>query len=133
MLGRACVILAFAVAVWGFCGTLVGIGRQLMSMDATLILHAIGAPIGAAILSWFYFKNYAFTGPLVTAAIFVATALILDVVVVALLIEKSFGMFQSVLGVWLPQLLIFAATYVTGGLTTPDKPDGGASADQTRG
>jgi hypothetical protein len=114
MLGRASVILTFAVAVWGFCGTLVGIGRQLMSMNGTLILHAIGAPIGAAILSWFYFKNYAFTGPLVTAAVFVATALVLDVVVVALLIEKSFGMFQSVLGVWLPQVLIFSATSITG-------------------
>lgn len=116
MLAQAAIVLGFAVAVWAFCGALVGIGRQFMSMDATLIVHAIGAPIGAAVLSWIYFHYFGYTGPLQTAAVFVATALVLDVFVVALLIEKSFDMFKSAIGVWIPQALIFAATYLTGQL-----------------
>jgi hypothetical protein len=119
VLKETAVILAFGIAIWAFCGALVGIGRQFMSMDATLIVHAIGAPVGAAILSWLYFRNFGYTSPLVTATIFVAMALALDIFVVALLIEKSFEMFRSAIGVWLPQALIFAATYFVGTLVSP--------------
>ena len=91
-----------------------------MSMDMTLIVHAVGAPVGAAIASWFYFRNFYFTRPLVTAAIFVGLSLVLDVLIVALLIEKSFDMFSSLLGVWLPQALIFSATYSIGKFMTPE-------------
>ncbi|MDH3236683.1 MAG: hypothetical protein OEQ29_24465 [Alphaproteobacteria bacterium] len=114
MLKKTVIVLGFACAVWAFCGALVGIGRQFLSMDSTLILHAIGAPIGAAFFSSLYFRNYNFTSPLVTGAVFVGVALALDFFVVALLIEKSFGMFASVLGVWIPQALIFSASYLTG-------------------
>lgn len=74
MLKKTLILLAFAFAVWTFCGALVGIGRQFMSMESTLIVHAVGAPVGAAFLSWLYFPKYGFTSPLVTAAIFVASA-----------------------------------------------------------
>lgn len=117
------IVLGFAVAVWALCGALVGVGRQYMSMDATLIAYAIGAPIGTALLSSIYFRNFGFTTPFATAAIFVATALTLDVFVVALLIEKNFDMFKSVLGVRMPQALIFAATYLTGTFVQLHKAD----------
>lgn len=80
------------------------------------MLHAIGAPVGAVFFSRIYFNRFAFTTPLATAAIFVGASLLLDLLVVALLIEKSFDMFSSVLGVWIPQALIFSATYLTGSL-----------------
>ena len=114
MVKKVLIVLGFAIAIWAFCGALVGVGRQFLSMDTTLIVHAIGAPVGAAFFSWIYFRNYAFTTPLVTAVIFVAASLTLDVFIVALLIEKSFDMFRSAIGVWIPQALIFAATYITG-------------------
>ena len=120
MFKKAAIILGFGVAVWAFCGALVGVGRQFMSMDMTLIVHAVGAPVGA-IASWFYFRNFYFTRPLATAAIFVGLSLVLDVLIVALLIEKSFDMFSSFLGVWLPQALIFAATYSTGKFMAPER------------
>jgi hypothetical protein len=91
-----------------------------MSMDMTLIVHAVGAPVGAAIASWFYFRNFYFIRPLATAAIFVGLSLVLDVLIIALLIEKSFDMFSSFLGVWLSQALIFSATYSTGKFMTPE-------------
>ena len=124
---RYVITIGFGIAVWAFCGALVGVGRQFMSMDATLIVHAIGAPIGAAVLSWLYFRNFGSTSPLVTAAIFVATALTLDLFVVALLIEKSFDMFSSIIGVWIPQALIFAATYLVGTVVTPAPTAAGKS------
>jgi len=116
---KSMVVLGFAIAVWAFCAALIGVGRQLLVMEATLILHAIGSPVGAAFFAWLYFRNYRFTSPFVTAAIFVATALALDFFVVAMLIEKSFEMFKSVLGVWIPQALIFTATFLTGRLVQP--------------
>lgn len=108
------IAIAFGVAVWGFCGSLIAIGRKFMTMDNTLIFHAIGAPIGAAFFSWLYFSWFGDFSALQTALIFVATSLSLDVFVVALLIEKSFEMFRSALGVWIPQASIFAATYLMG-------------------
>lgn len=115
---RIFIVVGFACAVWAFCGALVGIGRQLMSMEATLVAHAMGAPVGAAVLGWLYFHNFNYTSPVSTAAIFVCTALALDFLVVAMLIEKSFDMFRSLLGVWIPQALIFTATWITGAVTT---------------
>lgn len=121
LLAKTAIVLGFAVAGWAYCGALIGVGRQFMSMDATLIVHAIGAPIGFALLSWIYFNRFAFTTPLATAAIFLAVVFALDLLVVALLIEKSFAMFASPIGTWLPFAFIFAATFVTGLLSNPSR------------
>jgi len=114
---RAAIIAAHGALGWAFCGALIGIGRSLTSMDRTLLIHAIGAPLGFAAISRFYFRRFAFTGPAVTAALFLLIIIVLDIFVVALLIEKSFAMFGSILGTWIPWLLIVAATYLTGRLT----------------
>ena len=94
MFKKTAIVVGFGVAVWAFCGALVAVGCQFMSMDMTLIVHAVGAPVGAVIASWFYFRDFYFTRPLATAAIFVGLSLVLDVLVVALLIEKSLDMFS---------------------------------------
>ena len=114
MLQRWSIVIGFGIAIWAFYGALLALGQQLWSMDTTLIVHAIGAPIGAAFFSWLYFRTYHFTSVLVTAVAFVAVSLALDFFVVAMFVQGSFEMFASVLGVWLPQALIFSATYLTG-------------------
>jgi hypothetical protein len=43
----------------------------------------------------------------------------MDLFLVALFIEKSFAMFTSLLGTWIPFGLIFTATYITGSLSKP--------------
>jgi len=113
-LTRALVVLAHAFAGWALCGAIIAIGRRTTSMRNTLIMHAVGAPIVFGILSFVYFRVFAYTTPLQTAAMFVAVAMLLDVVVVARVIEKSFTMFTSVLGTWIPFALIFASTYLCG-------------------
>ena len=98
-----------------------GIGMATMSMRTTLILHAIGGPLGFVVISLFYFKKFGYTSPLQTAIWFIGFVVFMDVFIVALLIEKSFEMFRNIWGTWLPFTLIFLAIYFTGRLTMKGK------------
>jgi hypothetical protein len=108
------IILVFAFIGWAACGATMGIGMALTTIDATLIIHAIGAPIYFIILSLIYFKRFNYTSPFRTAAIFIAFVIVVDFFLVALAINKSLDMFRSFLGTWLVFILIFCATWVTG-------------------
>ena len=121
-LQRAAVILAHAVVGWAYCGAIIGVARQFLSIHTTLIVHAIGAPVGFALISLFYYRKYAFTSPLQTAAAFLGVVVGLDLFLVAPAFEKSYAMFSSVLGTWIPFALIFAATYITGRFTSSQSP-----------
>lgn len=105
-----------ALVLWMLCGGLVGVGRALTTMDNTLLIHAIGAPLGAALVAAVYFRRYAYTGPWTTAAIFTATPVVLDLTVVAPLIEGNFEMFNSAIGLWIPLASIFVTTGLVGTL-----------------
>jgi hypothetical protein len=98
---------------WALCGAIIGIGQSLTTMETTLIVHAIGVPVIFTIISFIYFRFFHFTRPLTTALLFLSFAVVMDVFVVALLIEKSFDMFRSPLGTWIPFGLIFLSTYFT--------------------
>jgi len=91
-----------------------GIGMGVTSLENTLIIHAIGAPIIFVIISLVYFEKFNYTTLLQTAIAFVSFAVFMDVFVVSLLINKSFEMFASILGTWIPLALIFISTYLTG-------------------
>ena len=108
------IILIHAFVGWGLCGAIVGVGRNITSMQITLIAHAIGAPIIFVVISLIYYKWFHYTTALQTATAFVLFVIFMDIFVVALLIEKSFEMFSSILGTWLPFVFIFTAVYITG-------------------
>ena len=112
------VILVFAFIGWTACGVTMGVGMALTSIDATLIIHAIGAPIYFIILSLIYFKKFNYTKPIATAALFISFVIIVDFFLIALIINKSLDMFRSFLGTWLPFILIFVSTWMTGKLVT---------------
>jgi hypothetical protein len=112
--GRIALIAVFGIVGWALCGSIVFVGREITSIDNALIVHAVGAPIIFGILSWIYFSGFSYTSPPWTAVIFTGLVIGLDVVVVALLIERNLEMFGSILGTWLPWVLIFASTYLTG-------------------
>lgn len=114
---QVAVILAHAFAGWALCAATMGIGMAVTTMGNTLIAHAIGAPIFFALISLNYFRKFNFTMPLQTATIFIAFVIAMDIFVVAMLINKSFEMFTSLLGTWIPFALIFTSTYLTGLLT----------------
>ena len=89
-------------------------GRPTLGLETTLRIHAIAAPLYAALASYVYFTHFRFVSPLAAAAYFTAFIIVLDAALVAPVFERSYAMFGSVLGTWLPFLSIFAATYLTG-------------------
>ena len=111
---KTLIVLAHAFVGWGLCAATMGIGMAVTTLDNTLVIHAIGAPIFFCGVSLVYFRRFNYTAPLQTASYFLAFVVAMDFFVVAMLINRSFDMFTSILGTWLPFALIFAATYLTG-------------------
>jgi len=113
-ISKILIILAHAFGGWVLCFATIGIGRVVTTMEITLIIHAILAPIFFAMVSLVYFRKFNYTTPLQTATIFIAFVIGMDFFIVAMLINHSFEMFTSLLGTWIPFALIFASTYLTG-------------------
>ena len=111
------IILAHAFIGWTLCASVMGIGMAVTSESNTLIIHAILAPIFFILVSLFYFRKFNYTTPLQTAIVFLSFAVFMDAFVVALLILRNTEMLRSLLGLWIPLALNFAATYITGLLT----------------
>ncbi len=124
---KTAVIFMHALVGWAYCGAIIGVGRQLLSIHTTLIVHAIGAPVGFALISLFYYRRYAFTSPLQTAVAFLVVVIALDLFLVAPVFEKNYTMFASVMGTWIPFILIFAATYLTGRFASSVPPPAGSA------
>ena len=119
---RTAIVLAHAFIGWVLCAATMGIGMAVTTLQAALIIHAIGAPIFFTVVSYVYFTRFNYTRPLQTALIFVGFVIVVDFLVVALLINKSMGMFGSLLGTWIPFALIFASSLATGlGVTSLKK------------
>ena len=113
-LKKIIIVLSHAFIVWALCGATIAIGRSFMTMELTLIIHAIVAPIFAALVSLDYYKKFGYTTPLQTAFIFLLFVIAMDAGLVAPVFEKSYEMFRSILGTWVPFVLIFLSTFITG-------------------
>ena len=114
MIQKFFVAFVFAVLVWANCGAIMGVGPQFMSMETTLIVHAIGGPLGAIIATMIYYRFFGDLAPLTLASIFVGTALALDALVVSPFFVGDYGMFASPFGLWIPMALIFGVTWLAG-------------------
>ena len=108
------VVLAHAFVGWILCAATMGIGMAVTTLNNALVIHAIAAPIFFCGISLIYFRKFNYTAPLQTALYFLAFVVAMDFFVVAMLINRSFEMFASLLGTWLPFGLIFTSTYLTG-------------------
>ncbi len=108
------VLMAHALAVWVLCGATLAIGRKIASLRQALLARAVAAPIIAAGVAFVYFTWFGEAIPVAAALSFEGVVFVLDLLVVALVIDRSLDMFRSVLGTWLPFLLIFMATLLTG-------------------
>ncbi|HLO18668.1 MAG TPA: hypothetical protein VK206_27805 [Anaerolineales bacterium] len=107
-------ILTHAFVGWALCAATMGIGMAVTTLNSALIIHAIAAPIFFGGVSLIYFRKFNYTTPLQTAIYFLAFVVAMDFFLIARLINRSFEMFTSPLGTWLPFALIFASTYLTG-------------------
>jgi len=105
-------LIGRALVSWVACGSTVAVGRQLVSMEATLLIHALVAPISFGLLTWHYFKWHPGSSPAVTSVTMLAVVAGFDALVVAPFLEHSCGMFGSLLGTWVPFVSIFVTSYV---------------------
>ena len=111
---QICIMFIHMLLGWALCGTVIGIGRSITSMEKTLIIHAIAVPIIIGVISFIYFRFFNYTRPFITALLFMVFAMFMDATIIAPFVEKSFVMFQSMLGTWIPFLLFFLSTFTTG-------------------
>jgi len=112
--GQIAIALAHALVGWGLCGATMAVALARTSLRRALVVHAAAAPLIFAVVSFSYFGGFGYSGALATAVGFVAVVFVMDMVVVAGLIQHEFTMFSSVLGVWVPFALIFTSTLVVG-------------------
>jgi len=108
------IIVALGLLGWALCGAIMFIGMSVTTIEKTLIIHAIGAPVLFSLISLWYFRKFRFTSPILTAVLFLLIVIFMDFFLVALVINRSLEMFQSLLGTWIPFVLIFLSTYITG-------------------
>jgi hypothetical protein len=83
-------------------------------MDTTLLVHAVVAALAFGFLAWHYSGRYPETSALRVSVAMLGVVVGLDALVVAPFLERSYAMFRSVLGTWVPFALIFTASYIAG-------------------
>jgi hypothetical protein len=107
-------LVGLALVLWGACGGVIAIGRKLWSIHKTLRVHLIAAAIVAFLVAAAHRALAPDFDPLVRAAAITAIVMLLDALVVSPLFERSYAMFRSVIGTWLPFAAIFAACLAAG-------------------
>ena len=111
----------------------------LGSTPLAVWVHAFLAPLIFVAVAWHYFRLPGAREARDTALAFTLVVALLDLVVVAGLLQRSLGMFRSIGGTWVPLLLILLVTWLTGEMmstlpwATPERrpkqpAHGGASA-----
>lgn len=104
---------------WAICGASIGIGRRWVSMDATLVIHAVVAPLVFGFLTWNHLRRHPHSRRGAIALTMLGIVVGLDALVVAPFFERSYAMFRSVLGTWIPFGSILASSYIVGRLMRP--------------
>jgi hypothetical protein len=107
-------VVVAALIIWGLCGAVMGLGRRLIGLDATLLLHLIMAPVFSFCVTLILDRFAPTPQPLSRAIVITAIVIVLDAAVVAPFIEKSYAMFGSLIGTWIPFVLIFLASWAAG-------------------
>ena len=81
--------LPYAFIGWVLCGAMVGIGRNITTIENALIIHLIGAPIVFAVLAKMYYEKNNRLSPLGLAIYMLSFVVLMDLLVVSMIIEKT--------------------------------------------
>jgi hypothetical protein len=111
---RISLAIAYGIVGWGLCGATMGVAMAVTNLGHALLIHAFAAPAIFVAVSVLYFRHIGAFSPLRTAVTFLAVVIVMDLFFVALLIERSLAMFESLIGTWLPFASIFLSTWLTG-------------------
>ena len=109
-------LLAHGAAGWALCAAAITGFGGLAPGWLAVVLHVLAAPVVFAGVSYFYFRAPGARPPLVAALGFTVVVAALHAAVVAQYMLRSFDMFGSITGTWLPFALIFLATWATGAI-----------------
>jgi len=112
--GSALRLIGYGVVGWALCTVTMLVLLQVTSTTVALVAHAIAAPIYFVVLAGRYFGARGAREPLEVAATWTGSVVLLDATLIAGVVLRSFEMFGSVLGTWLPLALIFVASWLTG-------------------
>lgn len=107
-------LVLHGLAGWAACALAMGGLLAVGTPRTALILHALAAPAIVAIVARHYFRAHGARDPLPTALTFLTIVIMLDLVIIAGLLQHSLGMFESIMGSWLPFALVFCTTWLTG-------------------
>ncbi len=107
-------LVLLTLALWAACGGVIAVGRRIWSMQTTLIVHLFAAAAFAFAAAAAHKLLVPGFDPATRAAAMTALIVALDALVVAPLFERSYAMFRSVLGAWIPFVAIFFASWVAG-------------------
>lgn len=107
-------LLAHGLAGWALCALAMLTLLQGVSVATAVVLHAVAAPLIFAAIATHYFRPRGAREPLSVALSWAIIVAALDLVVIAGIVRHDFSMFQSVVGTWLPFLLILLVTWATG-------------------
>ena len=102
------------LALWAACGGVIALGRRLWSLQTTLIVHlfaAVALAFAAASIHRLLAPDF---DPFLRAAAMAGLIVALDALVVAPILERSYAMFRSALGTWIPFAAIFATAWAAG-------------------
>jgi len=109
-------LFGLTLVLWGGCGGVMSVGRRLWTLDIALRIHLIAAPILAFLTAALHVVLAPSFDPTLRAAVMTGLVVVLDAAVVAPLFERSYAMFRSFLGTWLPFAAIFLASWAAGAL-----------------
>jgi hypothetical protein len=107
-------LIGLTLVPWGACGGIMTVGRRLWTLDTALRVHLIAAPIIAFFLAALHKVLVAGFDPTLRAAVMTGLVIALDAAVVAPMFERSYAMFRSTIGTWLPFAAIFLASWAAG-------------------
>jgi hypothetical protein len=112
-------LVAHASVGWAACAALTGVLLQMFKAGVALGLHAVAVPVVFALVAQRYFRPRGARSAMSTALAFVAIVALLDLIIVAGLVQRNLAMFGSVIGTWVPFSLILAVTWLTGESSSP--------------
>ena len=109
-------LILLALVLWAACGGVIAIGRRIWTIETTLIVHLFAAPAIALLGGRRSQAAGAGLRRRTRAAAMTGLIVALDALVVAPLFERSYAMFRSALGTWIPFAAIFLACWAAGAL-----------------
>ena len=107
-------LILLALALWAACGGVIAVGRRVWSMQTTLVVHLFAAAAFAFAAAAAHKVLAPDFDVVERAATMTGLIVALDALVVAPLFERSYAMFRSALGTWIPFAAIFLASWAAG-------------------